>query len=388
MKREFKLLVLGVSLCAYSASFAQGTLKQETKHQKNSQDPVAYVYVSSSPSSSYNEVEAYSANAAGELTTISGSPFDASVTSMAVNGKYLFGTGTNSMSVDSYLIEDDGALTYTASTNAVKKNYDGCGYSGPLFLDHTGASVYDFELYGDCANNFIDSFTVKKASGQLQYLGGANGGAWLENPAVFIGNNVYAYSASCLSDMYWAIFGFKRASDGMLSQINSTAPLPKPKEGDFYCPSLAAADPTNHVAITMQSVNGEEFNPDGLPQIASYTADSAGNLSTTNTNEDMPTTEVVNVTDIKMAPSGELLAVAGAGGLQIFHFNGSKPVKHYTGLLTTDPVNQAFWDNDNHLYAIGAGKLFVFTITPTSYKEAAGSPYSIINPQGITVQPK
>jgi hypothetical protein len=39
-----------------------------------------------------------------------------------------------------------------------------------------------------------------------------------------------------------------------------------------------------------------------------------------------------------------------------------------TGLLTTDEVDQVFWDNDNHLYAIGqaAGKLFVFTGTPTT----------------------
>jgi len=28
------------------------------------------------------------------------------------------------------------------------------------------------------------------------------------------------------------------------------------------------------------------------------------------------------------------------------------PITHYTGLLTTDSVNQMFWDDDNHLYAI------------------------------------
>jgi hypothetical protein len=35
-----------------------------------------------------------------------------------------------------------------------------------------------------------------------------------------------------------------------------------------------------------------------------------------------------------MSPSGKLLAVAGTTGLQVFHFNGSNPIKPYTGLLT------------------------------------------------------
>jgi hypothetical protein len=49
-----------------------------------------------------------------------------------------------------------------------------------------------------------------------------------------------------------------------------------------------------------------------------------------------------------------------------------------------------FWDNNNHLYAISQteGKLFVFTITPTSFSQAPGSPYPIVNPQNITVLAK
>jgi hypothetical protein len=91
-----------------------------------------------------------------------------------------------------------------------------------------------------------------------------------------------------------------------------------------------------------------------------------------------------------MAPSGKLLAVAGTAGLQVFHFNGASPITHDTGLLTKDHVDQVFWDNDNHLYAIsqGAGKLFVFTVTPTSANQATGSPYTISNPLDLAVQPR
>jgi hypothetical protein len=104
----------------------------------------------------------------------------------------------------------------------------------------------------------------------------------------------------------------------------------------------------------------------------------------------MPETAVKNVTDVGVSPSGKLLAVGGTAGLQIFHFNGADPVAPYTELLTKDEVDQFFWDNDNHLYAISqsAGKLFVFTITPTRFSQAAGSPYTISNPQDIIVLPK
>jgi hypothetical protein len=92
---------------------------------------------------------------------------------------------------------------------------------------------------------------------------------------------------------------------------------------------------------------------------------------------------------MKMSPSGQLLAVAGHEGLQVFHFNGSRPVTHYTGLLTKESIGQMFWDNNNHLYAISntAGKLLVFTITPTTHQQAQGSPYTVPGAQDIIVQP-
>jgi len=104
----------------------------------------------------------------------------------------------------------------------------------------------------------------------------------------------------------------------------------------------------------------------------------------------MPRTAVTNVTDILFSPSGKLVAVGGTAGLQIFHFSGANSVTPATGLLTTYEIDQFFWDNANHLYAISqpAGKLFVFTITATGAKQAPGSPYAITNPANIAVMPK
>ncbi len=47
-------------------------------------------------------------------------------------------------------------------------------------------------------------------------------------------------------------------------------------------------------------------------------------------------------------------------------------------------------NNANHRYAISnkAGKLYVFTVTPTSHSQAPGSPYTVKNLQNLIVLPK
>lgn len=388
MKNYLKLAFCStLTLCAATYSQAASTPIDEQIHASTGASPVAYVYISSAlPGSSVNEIRAFAAAPDGKLTPVDGSPFQENVTSMAVNGEFLFAVKTNQSDIESFRIEADGALRY-ATTTGTGQSGD-CAAFGPLFLDHTGKSLYNMEFRGSgCSNNTYVSYEVEKSTGALKYVGNSSND-WLYLPASFTGNNVHAYTASCIEDLYWGIFGFERSSDGMLTQVISGKP-PTPPEGDFYCPSQAAADPTDHVAFSMQAVNGSTFNPDGLPRLASYTADANGNLTTTNTHGNMPETTVVSLTDLNMSPSGKLLAVSGTGGLQIFHFNGSDPIRPYTGLLTGDQVDQLFWDNQNHLYAISrsAGKLFVFTITPTSYVEAPGSPYTINKPQNIIVQP-
>jgi hypothetical protein len=53
-------------------------------------------------------------------------------------------------------------------------------------------------------------------------------------------------------------------------------------------------------------------------------------------------------------------------------------------------IDQAYWNNQNHLYAVSqnGGRLFVFTVTPTSASQASGSPYVINHPRQMIVQPK
>jgi hypothetical protein len=390
MTRSVQLFVCLIATLCTEAAFAQvaPTEADGSVSAATSSSPVAYVYVSSSPSGNKNKIDAYSAASDGKLTPVAGSPFSAKVQYMAVNGKYLF--GTNGSDIDSFSIASDGALKQISSINTTKFDEDGCGAPLILFLDRTGKTLYDLDIENDCANNAFQFFGIHESTGELTYLGvsSAKSPQYIEELS-FIGNNIYAYGSRCFG-FERLNYGFKRSSDGTLTAAVIDAPFPAAKEGDFYCPYLAAADPTHHVAVALQVVDGDTFRSAGPPQLATYTADDSGKLATTSTRENMPETAVGNVNDINISPSGKLLAVGGDQGLQVFHFNGSDPITHYTGLLTTDEVDQFFWDNDNHLYAISHshGKLFVFTITPTSFSQASGSPHTITNPQTIIVQPK
>jgi hypothetical protein len=370
------------SLCTASA-FAQNT------------SPVAFVYVSSSPSTGKYEINAFTAASDGKLTPVSGSPFPANVQSMAVNGKYLF--GTNGIDISSFSIAADGSIAKVATINAQKFNGYKCGGPVSLFLDDTGSTLYDEDFYGNiCANNTYQSLSVDSATGKLHYLAASVPSTQFQVPLSFMVNNVFTYGSACYQ-LYSRIFGFRRNSQGKLTELNINPPIPAARTGDFYCTSGAAADSSHHLAIPMIPFSGSTFDEVGPTQLATYTADDSGNLTTKSTFSNMPVSELNYVSDVKMSPSGKLLALAatagvpaGTAGLQIFHFNGAHPITHYTGLLTTDSVDQMFWDNDNHLYAISrsANKIFVFTITPTHVSQAPGSPYTITSPQNIIVLPK
>jgi len=353
---------------------------------------IAHVYVTGTPvNSSNNQIDAFSVNFMGKLTPVTGSPFSFDDTSMSVNRNKLMALNRTTPEIDAYSIAGDGALTYLTSTDWAQNNPSDCGSAAWLFPDRTGTDVYAMEFNGDCANNTYQSFAVQ-GSGAASYLGVANGGAGsffgVYLPASFLGNNVYAYEATNNGCMYYEVWSFKRASDGLLTSSSASTTLPAPPSGySRYLPAQLTTDPTDHVAIALWPAN-----PPGCSaapqQVGSFTADAKGNLTTTNTSADMPSTAITMVNDMKISPEGNLLAVGGVGGLQVFHFKGANPPTAYTGVLTTDTINQTSWDRFNHLYALSqsAGKLHVFTVTASSAEEAPGSPYTINQPQYLAVQ--
>ena len=391
IQQSFKLLLCLCLVAVMRAPMAHG---QEAAATSSSM-PVAYVFVSSATAAGHpNVVHVYGISASGQIEHVTGSPFPADDNVLAVAGGKLYGINQSKTNIDGYTIEATGALHAIGSTDYASYNPSGCGAAGWIFPDRTGADLYAMNFDGDCSNNTMQSFRME-ASGDLTYLGSAQGGAGSFSgvylPLSFIGDNKIGYEAVNDDCMYYTTWAFERTTNGDLDSIDTSAPMPPPPPGyNIYIPMFSAAAPSNYIAIAMDAAVPPGCSQ-GVPvQIGSFTSDAQGNLSSTNTWEDMPDTAITSVQDMKISPAGNLLAVGGTGGLQVFHFNGAHPPTHYTGALTKDPVSQMFWDNANHLYALSpsTGKLRIYTITATSLSEAKGSPYAIANPLYIAVQPR
>src|SRR5215472_1909521 len=147
-----------------------------------SSSPSAWVYVSFTPTnSSVNEIVGYQAAANGSLTPLPGSPWTADVTSMAVSGKFLFASNRNTVYIDAFHInQSNGSLALWSQTDVAKMNPNDCGGPGQLVLDHTGATLYNFEYNDDqCANNDIRSLKIDTSVGSLSNLGTSQGNSWL-----------------------------------------------------------------------------------------------------------------------------------------------------------------------------------------------------------------
>ncbi len=145
--------------------------------------------------------------------------------------------------------------------------------------------------------------------------------------------------------------------------------------------------------MTLWAYDPDDNGEYGPVVVATFTADAKGNLKTNQHLQEHGVSEVARngIGGMRMSPSGKLLAIGGSG-LEIFHFNGGSPVTKYKTLLPGFNVAQILWDNSNHMYvtgttSTGAGKLYVYTVTPTSLTQAPGSPYSITNLANMVVQP-
>ena len=171
-----------------TAAFAQQSTSSVTA---TTISPVAYVYVSSSPTTGKFEITAYKADSTGRLTPVIGSPFSADVQDMALNGKWLF--GTNGTYIYSFRIESDGAVQQVSMINAAVHNPSPSGGPTFLFLDHTGATLYDGDTYAyGTGSNAYQSFSIDQTTGQLNYLAiTPDGGPTVGSVLSFTGSNVF-----------------------------------------------------------------------------------------------------------------------------------------------------------------------------------------------------
>lgn len=222
-------------------------------------------------------------------------------------------------------------------------------------------------------------------------------------------NNAHAYYiAPEYMSCGGTVSGFYRDSYGTLysapfNLINPSFPGLEYGGGYFYPSAQAniAADSTGHLAMAMyQDVMPPCDGVVGPWQLASFTVDYKGNLTSTNQGAKMPKLDVYP-TSLSISPGGNLLAVAckyGSGswfnwptssGLQLFHFKGSNLITPYSAVFNSATIDSIAWDKSNHLFAISKSgkKLYVYTVTPTTILQSPGSPYTISSPSTLFVKP-
>ena len=358
-------------------------------------DP-AYVYVGTTKG-----VYLYNAASNGSLTLVSGSPFSIAGKALGSNGRYFVSLGTDY--VHSYPVASNGAIKGQVSQINTQSYGSGCGTTDNGVFDHSGQDIYVQLGPNSSASlcNELQSFKISSTGG-LTFLGATDFNQTLTSRGTQIaltGNGAFGYSFAGVGFCSTSTYVFQRESSGAMMLSQDLTGLPTPPPAYDFQPQAAAADPNNHLAI------GGFVEPDYCvfdpAQLASYTVASDGSLSSTNLTTNMPTS-AVNPTVMNMSPSGQFLAVGGnttfsasnrvtqTPGLQVFHFNGGNPITSYSGVLTSTPIDELHWDNNNHLYALSNSthKLYAYTVTSSSIAPVPGSPYTIAaTPNALTVVP-
>jgi hypothetical protein len=386
------------SLIALVSTCSLAQEASETASPASTSKPVAYVYVSRP-----THVDGFAASSAGKLTSVPGSPFaNTSVTALSVTKKFLLGeTNKGQSSATSFSIASNGSLKKVQTVNLfphLPSGANACADYPDTQVDGPGESLY-LQENPNCETNGAYLVYHISSNGDLTYMGNSGGGidgATQGSTARLhmAGSDKFAFDSFCAEDEgnTPTIDIYSRASNGMLEYKTQYTKTPFAKAGVSYCYGTLAADSSNHLAVAVQQIDSQDGDDGwitGPYYLASFSIDSEGNLSTTNTYKNMPLVAIANniqINAMSIGPGNKYLAVAGDKGFQVFHFNGSDPITAFSGALQSGVVFQGFgWDKAGHLYALGGGNLYVYNVTSSGVKEASGSPYSIPESGAVSV---
>jgi len=349
--------------------------------------PAAYVYIQ--VQGPEGAVYGYSASPAGKLSAISGSPFKLGTAIIAGTSTKFFTLGQTLL--HSYKIGSNGAIGSKIAQAAIY-DYSGseCGDASvksyqeinSATLDHSGKYIYVLLQNGPGNCGAYQTYSIN-SSGDFTFLGdidltGINiepVSTSLSLPSI-LGNETFGYGTE-YSGHVSNTLGFRRETSGELQWLQFTETDP-PLANNYWAAVSPDASPTGNFVVM------HLYPGDSEPSyLGSYTVDSKGNISTTNTTSNMPV-EAGSYTSF--SPSGTLVADWGGltQGITLYHFNGANPLTTYKTLLSGTNISQVAWDSSNHLYATSqtGNKLYVFTVTPTSVTEdssvSIGDPLKLI----------
>lgn len=340
-------------------------------------------------------VYGYSASPTGQLTAIPGSPFKPGTEIVGINKSQFFTMGKTL--IHSYAMESNGAIGSQLSDIGFL-NFSGSACGGGTggisngLLDHSGQYIYVLlENGGDGSCAAYQTYKIN-SGGSFTFdgdteedFGSQSGPNFLsvDLPSI-LGSETFAYADES-SGHYSSPIGFRRESSGTLETMPFTETDPTLSDGNYNVQYPDAAPTGNYVVFQLYPYDS---NP---PQIGSYTVDSEGNLSTTNTSSDMPTSGLEDPSST-FSPDGKLFVLygdqepaGGAGnGIEIYSFNGASPLMLYKSLLIGTQIDEVRFDSSNHLYAMSShtNELYVFTVTSTSVTQdtelSIGSPFWMV----------
>lgn len=335
--------------------------------------PVARAYISASSS-----IRGYAVAADGRVNPLPGSPYlNHAVTHLSYAHGFLFGPGVDNKHVYTYEIASNGSIKQVASIDA--SGYNPCERMTTSQVDKTGTWLYVSQYFCSTTDDFLDgnvmSFKIR-SDGSLQFLG--NTAASAENgfalsPLYFLAGNAIAYQVGCYGSAPY-FNSFERESTGMLQPTSVTMDA---DGGPHGCVRRVATDGTGHVVLDFTEFSIWRNPDDWVEKVSSvlmYSADAQGNLHGING----IVTGLNDVDAMSISPGNNMVVIGGPAGFQIFHYNPTTSITHYSSVLQPKNAFEEFgWDNSNHLYALSKDGLRVYNITTKSYSESPGSPVAI-----------
>lgn len=391
------LLIAAFAAVAF-ASTANATDRLPTPRanvivQQGDSGTSAYAYVGSPGNAGDGSIYEFAVAPNGSATPVAGSPLSGADGSIVGGGNYVF--GTDGKNIVTYTIGSGGSLSQTSSVDGTAYDQDQQSATvQSLSLPPDRRDLYTDNWFVDGANNAYESWKAG-SSGALSYLASSGlplystAGGW---PFTFTADGRFAYTWSvCRWD--GSVWGFARNSNGVLTKINPEARgLPGGNGGTTSeCSQGVAASAMGYVAVAW---NGQ-YCCGGPTGFASYKVQTNGELT------QVPGSVVVaNESAMAFDPTGQYLAVALAGGVQMYQLQASGVLTPIGSVQESSiPFSNVAWDSSNHLYAVtnsysqlcqngnSACGLYIFNSNAGALTLAPGSPIAITQAGNLAVVP-
>jgi 6-phosphogluconolactonase (cycloisomerase 2 family) len=332
--------------------------------------PIAFAYVGTSVGQSGSAIHGFSFAANGSATPVPGSPVSGPSNDVVTNSAFVF--GDDSHTIASYKRAADGSLQQSSSLFAVLNNGPGQLWAlSDMSLDHTGQTLYAVENAG--ADDLYYFFFGVGSDGKLTNTGKIGPNVNYDSPLVFSPDNNYAYGFGCFH-IGWDLTGFRRNGDGSLTPIGGTNQAVPTFDGtnQDYCPEAEAISAMGYLAVGVGELGATPKSGLGV-----YKINSDGSLTLVQNSTmtlQLQSSSCCGFIGMNFDPSGQFLAVAGSGGIQMFRLSSDGTLSALGGIQQPGPnYLSVAWDKDSHLYAVAADGLHVFTVSQGTLAPA-GSP--------------